>query len=179
MKIEASTVFTEANVLRFQIFNIRKGNKYIDLISQGILILGISICIVYMTFVKYDPVIFMALICLLMMAGFLYYMRKSMPKSFIKASKEIIGARNDFVFEDENFNVTSASAEKKGESVYSYEDINRVYETDGYFYIYVSKRKALIVDKNGIAGGKTKELRDTFLKKLPPKRFCDRRRKIK
>ena len=88
---------------------------------------------------------------------FMYFV---MPKIQYNSMSKMKNIGNDYIFRDEEFTVSSDSEEFSGRNVTKYTILVKVYETEKYFFIYISKRQLYVVDKATIEGGTAEDLRE-------------------
>ena len=98
-----------------------------------------------------------AAILVLLIDMFMYF---AMPKIQYNSMSKMKNVGNDYIFRDEEFMVSSASEDFSGQNVTKYAILVKAYETEKYFFIYISKRQLFAVDKATIEGGTVEEIRN-------------------
>ena len=71
-----------------------------------------------------------------------------------------------YVFEDDQFMVTSDSPIFSGETRAQYSVLMKAYETDDYFFLYITPRQAYLIGKNDFTAGNSDELRQKLVESL-------------
>lgn len=99
---------------------------------------------------------------------FLYYV---LPEIKFRAYAKRQTPTIHFVFGDEEVQVFAETSDFEDKAKIKYAMIDRVKETKDYFYIYMSKRQAFVVDKATAVGGTAEEVRNKLMSCLENKRY--------
>lgn len=81
------------------------------------------------------------------------YRPKMVVNKEIKSDKIIDNNTNTFTFYDKNFEVEN----NNGRFIYRYIMLRRVFETEDYFYLYVTKENAFLISKKSFSLGSAEE----------------------
>ena len=98
-------------------------------------------------------------IILVCFIGYRILKPKFIIKRELKGDKVSDSSLNTFSFYDNYLMV----ANKEGKFRYKFLMLRRVFETNSFFYLYVSRENAFLIDKNGFSLGTSKEFSD-FIK---------------
>ncbi len=82
-----------------------------------------------------------------------------MPRVQYNSMSGMKDMENEYVFRDSDFIAKTDAEEYKGNSVIKYTLLERVMETERYFFIFENKRQAFIVDKGTVEDGNADEIR--------------------
>lgn len=99
-------------------------------------------------------------IILIAFVGYRLYRPKKLVESELKSDKISSNNTNTFTFYDKNFLVKN----NNGSFVFRYFMLRRVFETDNFFYLYVSKENAFLISKKTFSYGKSEDF-SKFIKK--------------
>ena len=90
------------------------------------------------------------------------------PKiAYKKTNANFKNRRNTFVFNDDKINIASITATHNDTSEFAYDAIVKVYENAEYIYLYVTARRAYLLNKKGFESGTALDLRNLLQTKLP------------
>lgn len=105
-----------------------------------------------------DTLVYSGLILLVtLMLLYLYFV---MPKQRWKRIAASPKGETHLVFGDKSIHITTyVGGERRKEGGAAYTDFDRYKETKDYFFLYVGKNQALIIDKAKLVGGDAAELR--------------------
>lgn len=78
------------------------------------------------------------------------FLRHILPKLVFNRDKVGKDSLHTFVFKEEEFTVSSVGNNLTSENTIKWEALYGVYETKDYFYLYISKRQAFIVEKESM-----------------------------
>ncbi len=87
-----------------------------------------------------------------------------LPKIRFNKNKMFHDAENTFVFGEYMMQADQYGENASSASYVRYAAIWRIYETDGFFYIYVNSRQAYVVDKGTVTGNTAEGLRMFLVK---------------
>lgn len=99
---------------------------------------------------------------------FLYYV---LPQIKFRAYDKRQGLAIKYVFGDEEVQIFAETPDFEDKAKIKYAMIDRVKETNDYFYIYMSKRQAFVVDKATAVGGTAEEVRSKLRSCLGKKHY--------
>ena len=97
-----------------------------------------------------------------------------LPVFMAKESKGLIGAVITYEFNDDEVIISSSIQDAVHQAKMNYSSLCLICETKDVFYLYISKRQALILRKSDIFEGSLLELRILFLKNIPDGRYVVR-----
>ncbi len=146
------TTFSQENYMKLVAFHQKKNNWKYWLYTATFSILLI-ICLAFQLIAKDYLFVF---ICLFILFGFLAY---RFINPYHKTRKELSSDKvqnhmiNYYFFYEKYFKIKN----KLGTSKLKYYKLYKVYETKEYFYLYIAKDYAFILDKNGFEIGSTKQ----------------------
>lgn len=156
---ENKTTYTKDIYFKFLEFHNKKFNfRYMlyTVVWSMILLL----CI-YLAFASKNRI--QGVIVTMILIGFIAY-RLLRPKKVVdkelKSDKVSTNNSNTFSFYDKNFEIKN----NNGSFIYRYFMLKKIYETDNYFYLYVTRENAFLISKNTFSLG-TPEDFSKFLKK--------------
>lgn len=92
-------------------------------------------------------------IALLVFIFYRFYHPKMLVKKDLESDKISDNNINDFTFFSKNFTIQN----KNGSFYYRYFMLRKVFETEDFFYLYVTKENAFILDKSTFSLGTTEE----------------------
>ena len=110
---------------------------------------------------------------LLLLALFIIFFTPKLK--FSKKRREDNTIYYTYSFNDDKININCISSKFTGDIQVNYSIIKDIYETDGYFYLFVNKRQAYMVCKKGIESGTLDDLQKLLKSKLPPKKYIIRK----
>ena len=94
-----------------------------------------------------------------------------MPKVNFEKRKLAKNVKNEYIFSEDDFQMSSNSIESSSSSKIKYSQIYKIYETKDYFYLFLDKASAAIVKKSGIENASTEDLRNLFESNLSKDKF--------
>ena len=116
---------------------------------------------IYLAFASKNRI--QGVIVTMILVGFIAY-RLLRPKKVVdkelKSDKISTNNSNTFSFYDKNFEVKN----NNGSFIYRYFMLKKIYETDNYFYLYVTRENAFLISKNTFSIGTSEDF-SKFLKK--------------
>ena len=136
--------------LRYQFFTI-------------VFILLLSFCIIMNFKYKNYPTAFLVLICLLIFIYWQFFHPQKVVNKEIKTDKFENEEFFIFTFYEKYFIITNKNIKQK----LKYHHLIKTFETDEYFYLYINKDHAFLLEKSGFIVGDT----TNFLKFLKKKRW--------
>jgi uncharacterized membrane protein YgaE (UPF0421/DUF939 family) len=98
-----------------------------------------------------------------------WLMLKIRIRKTVKRNKNFNNTKNLYTFNENDFNLTIEVDKKNEKHDIKYTDLYRVYETKTNYYLYLDYLRALIITKEGIIEGTSKELSEIFSKNLDKK----------
>ena len=137
----------------------RKSNPKKVFVSRAVL----CICLLVLNFivvgfsemsVGYGVDVVVALV--LLIDTFVYF---AMPKIQYNSMSKMKDVENNYVFYDDEFTAASVSEHLNAKDTLKYSIMVKAYETEKYFFIYISKRQLFTVDKSTLEGGTAEDLR--------------------
>lgn len=162
MEIKASSKYDWNTIKSFNIFNRFKRTALKRVMT---IILAIAIILTLLIFAaaiamdSFDDTLRTLFIAELAIVAVYFFGAFLLPKLIFNLDKIKKNAENHYVFKEKSFVASNEIQGIKSNSEIDYYILHSVYETSGYFYIYISSRKAFIVDKEKIEDGKQNELR--------------------
>lgn len=163
MNISAETKFdlrsTQALVRHSMFISKRTSPKKALIIRAviSVVFFGLAMTLSYLT---YDYDMFrLLLLGFVIMWGLLLYLYFIVPKRQYKAAvAKMKDLKNTYTFTDDSITVSSNGDGYSGSSEITYEKLYRAAETNEYFFLYINKRQAFVVDKTTFVGGSADEL---------------------
>lgn len=107
-----------------------------------------------------------AVVIVLVIDMFVYF---AMPKIQYNSMSKMKDVENNYVFYDDEFTAVSVSEHLNAKDALKYSIMIKAYETEKYFFIYISKRQLFTVDKSTLEGGTAEDLRDKLFSVLGKK----------
>lgn len=168
MLIEVSTRVTFPVYRSFYLFNFLQGKRS-PWQARLTMVLPFLLLILMTVLFVLDPadlfnligiVVSLALIVLLAL------ILTTMPRKYYKSVLPYLDGPTSFIFRDDGFEVESTSTRWHGHTDSTYDQLSKVYETDGFFYLYISKNQAHIVGKADMSPGTPAELSRLFAEKM-------------
>lgn len=118
-------------------------------------VLNIAVVYYYNDSVGYGLVLMCALLSLLEL--FMYFI---MPKIQYNSMSKMKDIGNDYIFREDDFSAVTVSENFSGQDVMKYTLLEKVLETEKYFFIYINKRQIFVVEKATIEGGTAEDIRE-------------------
>lgn len=101
-------------------------------------------------------IIFILIIFIAVLDGVTFFI---LPRLQYRSLSKMKDLGNRYVFRDEDFVAETDSEEYSGDSVIKYSFLEKVMETEKYFFLYQNKRQIFAVDKSTLEGGTAEEMR--------------------
>ncbi len=162
MEIKASAVYSKEAIVKFSSCQI-KDNKAIVIATVVISVLCLFISIISITGQLY----FEGILLLLLVAFFWFYTFYLLPRINYKQNVRKFGEiKQDYIFTDKKLIATTDSCGTKGTAETEYASLIKIVETNEYWYIYLTKAQAMIVDKSTVDGGTVEDLRALLVKNI-------------
>lgn len=103
---------------------------------------------------------FILILILLALAAFIWlYMYFGFPILMYKSQQQLQNAEAEFTFRDNEILIYATNGLASDNSVVSYLAVTKVMETSEYFFIFISKSNAYIVDKSGLSDESIESIR--------------------
>ena len=132
--------------------------KFITILS----ILLLSFCfIINLKYLNYDTAFIFIIILILFFIYRFFYPTKKIQKE-LKTEKFEKEKEFTFVFYDKFFIISN----KKDSEKIKYWKLYKVYETEEFFYLYIDKNHAFLIDKSSFSTGATSEFLKFLKKKI-------------
>lgn len=170
MEIKASSTFDSATLTEFNISHFFKKCPKKEIfgyaLSLTISALFIALICVFLpedsilNVLYYILRIFSA-ICALALAVSIFALYTA-KKAYSRAGK-MKDVKNEYVFSDNGIQETSIGNGFESKTAFAYTDIIKVVETKNFFFLYISKQQAYIIDKQTLIGGTAEELKMKLL----------------
>ena len=162
---ENKTTYTKETYLDFLKFHNRKFN-FSYMLYTVVWSMVLLLCI-YLAFASKNRI--QGVIVTIILAGFIIY-RICRPKKVVNkelnSDKVSTNNINVFSFFDKNFEVKN----QNGSFIYKYFMLKKIYETDTFFYLYVTRENAFLISKKTFSLGSADDF-SKFLKKKCGFRF--------
>ena len=172
MPIEAEVIYDYKLYRDFSRFNMFKGKwNRAGLPFFAVIVLIASIfTIIDIVSEKNSDYLFLSVIILILVIfmTFLYFF---LPKISFNSNKLVSQTKNTFLFNETTISITTEKEGTNGQSTIDYSNINKVYETKLYFFVYIGMGQAYVIPKSSINGGKAEDLKEFLIKVLTPKKF--------
>ena len=168
MRIEVSTLVTFPVYRSFYLFNFLQGKRS-PWQARLTLIMPVLLFILMTVLYALDPVDpfnLIGIVVSLALIVLLTLILTIMPKRYYRSVLPYLDGPTSFVFRDDGFEVDSTSTRWHGHTDSAYDLLHKAYETDGFFYLYISKNQAHIVGKADMAPGTPADLSRLFAEKL-------------
>lgn len=163
MKITAETKFdlcsTQA-LVRHSMFRFKRTSPKKVLIILAVIYSVLFGTAMTMAYLAYDYHAFrMFLFVFIIVWGLMLYTYFIVPRTQYKAAvAKMNDLKNTYAFTDGGIAVSSNGDGYSGSSEITYEKLCRAAETNEYFFLYINKRQAFVVDKSTFEGGTADEL---------------------
>lgn len=168
MFLEVSTRVTFPVYRSFYLFNFLQGKRspWQARLTMILPVLLFVLMAILFALDPSDPFNLIGLVVALALIVLLVLILTIMPRQYYKSMLPYLDGPTTFVFRDDGFAVDSTSTRWHGHTDSSYEALVKVYETDGFFYLYMSKTQVHLVGKADMAPGAPAELSRLFASKL-------------
>lgn len=174
MEIKNNTLFSKETMKKYISFAMHKGKNYsarriIAKVYGGIFLGVLLISMIVMLITGIATIVDMIpMIVLIALFISMYLFITRLP--YING-KKLINANMNYIFNNDVFTVITSSKFANTNGTFQYDFLDKVYETDNYYYLYINKSSAHIVDKNGFENTTAGEFSKFLESKLPPKKF--------
>lgn len=128
-----------------------------------VIILLLSFCLILNFKYKNYPTAFLVLICLIIFIYWQFFHPQKIIEKEIRTDKFENEEFFTFTFYEKYFIITNKGIKQK----LKYRHIAKIFETDDFFYLYVNKDHAFLLEKSGFTVGDTTK----FLKFLKKQRW--------
>ena len=172
VKLISTTKYNLDAFKKFHRFNMFKGNRIVCTLCIALIAAGLGFSI-YMLALSGDSAYIFALVMLGLLSLYLVFGCFIMPIMSNKSSSVSSGS-NRFTFDEEGIRLGEEDSQQF-KRLLRYKSLYRAYETDDWFYIYMFKQSALMVDKSGFSEGNPDDLRELLNSQMNSK-VVDRRR---
>ena len=156
---ENKTTYTKKIYFDFLEFHNKKHN-FSYMLYTVVWSMVLLLCI-YLAFASHNRI--QGVIVTIILAGFILY-RICRPKRVVdkelNSDKISTNNTNTFSFFDKNFEVKN----NNGSFIYKYFMLRKIFETDDYFYLYVTRENAFLISKNTFSLGTSEDF-SKFMKK--------------
>lgn len=174
--MENETLINYEAYKEYYLFSLFKGKRYKSRPRMFYSISAVGIVISLLTGVAFEfdiPIItFLGIFIVLniLMSFLIYYL----PKKYYKSAEKIYEGINRYKFFRDYFTVEKNTDEAKGNSEIKYSALYKIYEVNEYFYIFISRTQAYMVDKKGFEASEFDAVREIFKNKLGRKyyKYC-------
>lgn len=140
-------------------------NKFFKILFPVFSVLALLLTLLYDKEIL--PLALMLTFCTLLY----YFIDIFMPLINYKLTKVSTGLHDILTFYDDEIKVISQSKNINTESTLGYDVLKKVYETNEFFFVYISHQQAFIVDKSTIQGGSEQQLRNRLVKAVGEKKY--------
>lgn len=145
----------------FLIFHTKRNfKKYIG--YTFIIIFILFYLLICSIMVKNWKALSLIVIAMFVSAFYKIFLQKKIVKDEMESDKITEEKEFEFDFYDNYIIIKQDNEEEK----IKYRKLYKAFETDNYFYIYINKDNAFILNKNGFVVGKEKEFHDFIAKKI-------------
>lgn len=166
-EVSVKTEYTQDNMLKFFKFNLFSRNK-------AVVIGFISLYAALFAFNIYNVVAklsrgtklgmndYLAIVIVVFCSYWIYSRFFIMPKKLAKRNDTGKTLVSEVVVSDSGLSINISDADGSDSQTLAYSEIFKVYETEGFFYVFRTKAYAYILDKNGCTQGSVEGLRALF-----------------
>lgn len=172
------TTYTEENRLKFFRFNIFTRNRGVVIgftaLYAVLLIYNIVRIIMNLSAGKsLGMAEIISLVIILFCAYWIYSRFFTMPKKMAKRDMDKPMIVSEVTLSEDciHVDVKSGSSASEDSKDFPYAELNKVYETKDFFYVFVTKSYAYMLDKSGIEKGSVEDAENIFSEKLTKKQF--------
>ena len=170
MEVRVSTVVNYNEYKTFFRFSMFRGKGYRFKSFASVLIMLAAIAVSLSgTILYYNPLMLFAFIFSLFMTITLLIIWFYMPRYSYINTFIAKGSKDDFVFLDDIFMVSSVTEYIKSQTEISYSQVFKIYETNKHIYIYLSPGFAYIINKRHLFITQTLRNLEVFVSKMPDK----------
>jgi len=173
MEIKATTTYSYAVYKDFIRFSLNKGKYY--KLKQRLLVLIIGLGLLEVIFFKkttednsFSWLLTVLVIMCLAVFIFMYFVY---PKIAFKSAKKMANIKNEYIFKIDELVASANTPEISANAILKYSMIYKVYETDKYFFFYIQKQQAYILEKKEIVNGTAEQIREAVSKCMPEKSY--------
>ena len=160
MEIHASCKFDFDAIRALTYVGVRKRRKPTSGLIFSICLLILYSVLSVLLFVESGEFSFnLSLLAVIILPCFELFALYGIPKMRYKALGKLQGMENRYVFQDRGFLASSSNDVHNGQSNTDYAVLMKAYETSKYFFLFISKNQAYIVDKATVSGGPVDDLR--------------------
>lgn len=175
MEITNNTIYSDESIRKYISFSMNKGkhhsvHKKICTIIWAILVVVLLASIILLAYVKPAKLIEVIPEFIIVTMAFLL-VNVILPRISYKNGQKLIGSTMQFVFNENGFLINSSCEYAKANGEYKYDFLYNVYEMDNYYYLYINKVSAYIVDKNGFENTMPEDFSKFLESKLPPNKY--------
>ena len=175
--IYAYAAYTCAEYQEFHLFAMyrRKAYRKLDLaaiiVQTALLALNLPLSILWFFHGRTASGLLLELLLAAIFCTYLFY-RSWLPKRRYRQSGKLFGGGVSYTFFAQEFEMERAgSVLIKDKSRMHYSVLNRVYETSGMFYLYLTRSQALLVSKARMREDAQRELATLLLSWLGPEKY--------
>ncbi|MHB1484271.1 MAG: YcxB family protein [Saccharofermentanales bacterium] len=174
MEVKAITAYDFPCIKEFVRFTLFKGKgqnitgKKIGLVVLMSVVFCLSLINMIINSFEAGIIVFFITLMIICIFGYLYFIY---PKKVYKSAKKLASMKNEYLFQEDEFTMTSDNPEFSGKSTMKYTFLNMVYETEDYFYLFIDKAQAYIVRKSDITNGTSEQIRETIIYNMPPEKY--------
>lgn len=168
MHLKTSTSVTFPVYRTFYLFNFLQGKRspWQARITLALPPLLFFLMLILLALDPAEPFNLMGLAVSLALMVLLALILTIMPKKYYRSVFLYLDGPTNFVFAEDHFEVDSTSTKWQGHTDSPYETLFKVYETRGYFYLYITRSQAHIVSKANLTADSAIDLRRLFAARL-------------
>ncbi len=107
-----------------------------------------------------------AAVLILLIDMFMYF---GMPRIQYNSMSKLKDVENSYIFYDDEFFTETVSESFSGQDVMKYSLLEKAFETERFFFIYINKRQTFVVDKATLEGGSAEEIKEKLTSVLGKK----------
>ncbi len=160
MEIQAKATYDKATLRKFAFADLKK-MKAANLILIIIVSLGLLFSLLDMLLLDGSPIMFFVLLAVT--GSYFIYLYLLIPYLATRQLKTASPVKNEYVFTETKFTAASSSAGFSGTSEIEYSMLFKTVESKEFFYLYVSKNQAMIVDKGTVTESEAETIRQTIM----------------
>jgi hypothetical protein len=166
-EVSVRTEYTQENMLKFFKFNLFSRNKAV-VIGFIVLYAALFVFNIYNVVAKLTNGIklgmndYIAIVIVIFCSYWIYSRFFIMPKKLARKNDTGKTLVSDVTVSDDGLSINISDADGSDSQTLSYSEIFKIYETDGFFYVFRTKAYAYILDKNGCTSGNSEGLRALF-----------------
>jgi Mn2+/Fe2+ NRAMP family transporter len=168
MHLEATTRIDYDTYRKYYLFNFLQGKRSPWQARLLIIIAPLLFLVFLYLYWKNPTDIFnlVAVLIMLLLGVMLVLIVMLVPRRYFMSVERLIQMPNFYIFDDEQFTVSSQPLPNECATSTPYAKIYRIYETKNYFYIYLSRSQAFILGKYDFTQGSAAELSQWLADKL-------------